>query len=210
MSNPSDVNHGEGSNLSVDTVRLQRCDISACEALCCHDGAYIEPKDERRIVAAMERWPDFFRDVPEDPIVEENWRGMGAGRKTATRPWRYRREIPAHFPATRCVFAEDNGFCSLESVARAHGLHPWTFKPVTCFMFPLTEDDPVKGPAAPGEDPFDLGSSYPGYATMVDCGQHRPDGRPWGEVLREELDSIATPVDVYFEAWRRGEDPQAD
>lgn len=200
---------GRKTKIAPNGVRLQRCDVIVCEALCCHDGAYVEPEDETRIAAAMERWPEFFRHVPAGPIVEENWRGLGGGRKTAVRPWRYRREIPAHFPSTRCVFAEDNGFCSLESVARAHGLHPWIFKPVTCFMFPLVEDDPSNGPAPPGEDPFDLGPSYPGFATIVDCGRHRPGGQPWRDLLREELDAVATPIDVYFEAWRRGENQLA-
>lgn len=184
-------------------MRLTRCDLAQCEALCCHDGAYVDPGDEVRIAAARECFPEFFRDVPEAAIVEENWRGLGAGRKTATRPWRYRRRIPAHFPATRCVFADDQGWCRLETAARAHGLHPWIFKPVTCFLFPLADHDPRAGPAAPGEDPFDLGPDYPGFATVVDCGRHRPEGRPWREVLRAELEMLRTPVDRYFADWRR-------
>lgn len=180
---------------------MTRCDLSACEAVCCHDGAYVEPEDEMRIAAARERYPEFFAEVPEEAIVEENWRGLGAGRKTATRPWRYRRAIPAHFPATRCVFADERGWCRLESAARAHGLHPWIFKPVTCFLFPLGEDDAETGPAAPGADPFDLGPEYPGFATIVDCGKHQPSGQPWSAVLREELAMLETPIDTYFAAW---------
>jgi hypothetical protein len=184
-------------------VRLGRCDLAACEALCCHDGAYVEPDDEERIGAARAAYPEFFHDMPAEAIVEENWRGLGAGRKTATRPWTYRRQIPAHFPATRCVFADGQGWCRLESAARAHGLHPWTFKPVTCFLFPLADGDPASGPATPGRDPFDLGPDYPGFATVVDCGRHQPAGRPWHEVLRDELAMLDTPVDAYFAAWQQ-------
>jgi len=183
-------------------VRLRRCDLAACEALCCHDGAYLEPEDEARIAAARLAYPEFFDNVPAEAIVEENWRGTGPGRKTATRPWRYRREVPAHFPATRCVFADERGWCRLESAARAHGLHPWIFKPVTCFLFPLADHDPGNGPAAPGCDAFDLGPDYPGFATIVDCGRHHPFGRPWKEVLRDELGMLTTPVDEYFAAWQ--------
>ena len=190
-------------------VRLERCDIAACEAMCCYDGAYLEPDDEVRIQTAMANYPEFFRQVPENPVVSENWRGFGAGRKTARRPWRYRRVIPAHFTSTRCVFAEDNGYCSLESAARAHGLHPWTFKPTACFLFPMPGNDSRKGPIPPGKDPHDLGPDYPGYATIVDCGKHRPEGRPWREVLREELEVIETPIDHYFAMWEASIDRQA-
>ncbi|MGH8019590.1 MAG: DUF3109 family protein [Opitutaceae bacterium] len=191
-----------GARSRPGPVRLERCDLRQCEAMCCYDGAYLEPDDEERIAAALKHYPEFFRHLPTEYIVEENWRGFGTGRKTAKRPWAYRRKIPAHFTATRCVFTDDNGCCTLESAARAHDLHPWTFKPTTCFLFPMPANDPDCEPVRPGEDPHDLGSEYPGYATIIDCGKHRPEGRPWREVLREEFEIIETPIDLYFNAWQ--------
>ncbi|BET66825.1 hypothetical protein ASA1KI_17430 [Opitutales bacterium ASA1] len=186
---------------AIPKVRLARCDLSACEAVCCHDGAYLEFGDEVRIQAAIAEYPEHFTHVPSDYVEIANWRGLGEGRKTRTRPWTYTRSIPMHFTATRCVFGEPNGWCSLESAARAHGLHPWTFKPENCFLFPLHGEDPEDGPARPGADPHDYGPDYPGYSTIVDCGRHRPDGLPWREVLREELEIVRTPIDVYFRDW---------
>jgi hypothetical protein len=190
-------------SLDPSAVRLRQCDIAQCEGLCCYDGAYLEPGDEERIAAARSAYPEFFRDVPAEAIVVGQWRDQPPGRKTATRPWTYRRPIPAHFTATRCVFAGTTGLCALETAARAHQLHPWTFKPTICYLFPLDLGGDEPGPIPPGADPYDLGPEYPGYTTVVDCGAHHPNGRPWPEVLERELATLVDPVSDYFERWRK-------
>lgn len=184
-----------------EPVRLKRCDLASCEAVCCYDGAYLDIDDEKRISTAMKHFPEFFVGVPKNPITEENWRGMGSGRKTKTRPWKYVRAIPAHFTETRCVFGDAEGYCTLETAARTNDLHPWTFKPQVCYMFPLHEYDLETGPIRPGEDPLNFGKDYPGYATYIDCGKYQPDGHPWQEVLIEEIETFKTPIDEYFEAY---------
>ena len=86
--------------------------------------------------------------VPEEFIVDGHWGGELLGRKTATRAHDYRSaDFPAHFTRTRCVFADAKGYCELEKLARTNGMHPWSFKPTTCWMFPLQDDD--GRPAAP-------------------------------------------------------------
>jgi len=77
--------------------------------------------------------------------------------------------------------------------ARSRGQHPWTFKPTTCWMFPLQDDDgdfvePVRNTA---DDPY-VTSDYPGYASCVPCGRHDPAGVPWRQSLAREIQ--------YFEA----------
>jgi hypothetical protein len=117
------------------------------------------------------------------------WGGQWFGRKTATRAHDYRSpDFPAHFTRTRCVFADAQGFCELEKLARENHMHPWSFKPTTCWMFPLQDEDGEPAPpvSGPHDDPY-LTPEYPGYAICVPCGAHAERGRPWPEALREEI-----------------------
>jgi hypothetical protein len=97
-------------------------------------------------------------------------------------------DFPAHFARTRCVFSDAAGYCELEKFARSRGQHPWTFKPATCWMFPLQDEngepaEPVRGPE---DDPY-ITADYAGYASCVSCGRHDPAGAPWQQVLAREI-----------------------
>lgn len=170
-------------------LKLKVCDVRACEAMCCHDGVYLDAGEEARLRALVERTPALRARLPSEYVVEGRWNGRRLGRKTATRPHEYRNpDFPAHFPRTRCVFADAQGWCELEKLARARGRHPWEYKPTTCWMFPLDDDAGVATPppADPGEDPYRV-RGYPGYVSVVPCGRHDPRGRPWRGALEQEL-----------------------
>jgi Protein of unknown function (DUF3109) len=170
-------------------LRLSPCDVRQCEARCCYDGAYIEPAEEAFLVELVDQLPDLKAHLPDHFIIDGYWDGEKMGRKTATRSHDYRSaDFPAHFAHTRCVFADAEGFCELEKLARSRGQHPWTFKPATCWLFPLHEEAgapmaPVSGPA---DDPY-RSDDYPGYSPFVPCGRHDDKGRPWREALSSEL-----------------------
>ncbi len=169
--------------------RLARCDLSACEALCCHDGAWLTPDDEHRIREAIRARPGDFTHLPKVKIQTVHT-PTGSGRKTATRAWIYKQR-PAHFTDTRCVFTLSDGRCSLQAAAEAAGLEPWTWKPLACWLHPLRLSAgegilTVLPPAPPGQDP-DATGGYPGYATFTPCGRHDPDGTSWPEALADEL-----------------------
>ena len=170
-------------------LKLKNCDIHACEALCCHDGVYLEPADEAALRAVVDSEPGLRAKLPPVYVVEGHWNGEHLGRKTATRPHAYRNPaFPAHFPRTRCVFADDVGFCELEKLARERGEHPWKYKPFTCWMFPLEEEDgqAVPPPARAADDPY-RAPGYPGYVSVVPCGRHDAAGKPWRQALEQEL-----------------------
>jgi hypothetical protein len=173
-------------------LRLSRCDIDQCEGRCCYDGVYLLPAEEQFLRELVERVPALRAAVPEQFIVDGYWGGSYFGRKTATRAHDYRsRDYPAHFSRTRCVFADARGLCELEKLARSNGMHPWSFKPTTCWMFPLQDEDGEPAPpvGGPEDDPFHS-DEYPGYAPCVPCGRNDPQGRPWREALREEIDYL--------------------
>jgi hypothetical protein len=177
---------------SSGDLLLSRCDVSKCEAMCCHDGVYLMEGEEQFLRELVDRVPPLKESLPEDFVVDGYWRGELFGRKTATRPHSYlNAEYPTHFPRTRCVFADSVGLCELEKLARRHDLHPWTFKPATCWLFPLNIEasDPAPPPKDPALDPYRF-DNYPGYVTCVPCGRHDPNGRTWRETLKEELEYL--------------------
>lgn len=173
-------------------MKLSRCDLSQCEARCCYDGVYLLPAEEEFLRELVARLPDLQAVLPAEFIVDGYWDGEYFGRKTATRPHEYASaDYPPHFARTRCVFADPQGLCELEKLARRNGIHPWSFKPTTCWMFPLQEEDgkpatPVRGPE---DDPY-RSDEYPGYAPCVPCGRHDPQGLPWREALRQEIEYL--------------------
>lgn len=165
--------------------------------MCCYDGVYLQDDEESCLVELVQRVPELAAKLPDEFIVDGYWEGEYYGRKTATRPHDYRSAaFPAHFARTRCVFADAEGFCELEKLGRAQGRHPWTFKPATCWQFPLHFDNeiPVAPPKSVRDDPYRT-KSYPGYSTFVSCGKHDPGGQPWRAALSGEL--------AYWERTRR-------
>ena len=175
-------------------LRLKSCNVRACEAMCCHDGVYLDSEEEAALHAVVQQEPALRALLPDTYIVEGHWNGEHLGRKTATRPHEYKNPgFPAHFPRTRCVFADSVGFCELEKLARGRGEHPWIYKPFTCWLFPLELDDddqPCPPPVRQQDDPYRT-AAYPGYATQVGCGRHDPEGLPWRLALEKELRYLA-------------------
>ena len=171
----------------MSELRLRRCDVARCEAACCYDGVYLRPGEEPALVATVRAHPEFFAFLPEAFVVDGVWNGR-PGRKTAVRPHAYRNpDYPAHFAQTRCVFAFDDGRCSLQVLAMTRGEHPWARKPRVCWLHPLFDGPAgvVPPPVDPADDP-DRRPGYPGFVAFTDCGRHRPDGQPWPAVLAEE------------------------
>lgn len=170
--------------------RLARCDLARCEAACCYDGVYLRPGEEAQLAATVRAHPAFFAFLPVPFVVDGVWQDRIRGRKTAVRPHAYGSPAyPAHFAATRCVFAFPDGRCSLQVLATRLGEHPWARKPRVCWLHPLREgpDGPVPPPVDPREDPDRREPDYAGFVTATACGRHRPDGEPWRQVLAAEL-----------------------
>lgn len=180
--------------MSGDELKLSVCDVRKCEARCCYDGVYLLPAEEQFLSELVARVPSLAAKVPADFIVDGWWNGEFMGRKTATRPANYRAaDFPAHFARTRCVFGDEDGFCELEKFARSRGQHPWTFKPTTCWMFPLQDEDGgITAPVRSAEDDPHVTPDYAGFASCVSCGRHDPAGAPWRQALAREI--------AYFQA----------
>ncbi|SMP01484.1 Tetratricopeptide repeat-containing protein [Laceyella tengchongensis] len=169
--------------------KIKRC-LMKCEALCCYDGVYLLDGEEEKLKETVKNYPAYFTHLPEEFVVDGNWRDLMVGRKTAVRPHQYQTDsYPIHFEPTRCVFTDENGLCSLQKVATDLDYHPWKFKPLACWAFPLRlVDGKITGPPEKDEqDPDYVDETYPGYMKFVPCGCHHDQGESWVELYKQEI-----------------------
>lgn len=174
---------------------VARCEVTRCRGMCCYDGVYVSGGSAAVIRSVAERHAGFFAglglELPERVIVEGQWRGK-VGLKTAVRPRDFPATVegyPAHFEDTACVFLTQEGRCALQLLSEHEGRHPWYYKPVKCWLHPITlEGD---GPSvlmlhSQETDPYRL-PGYDGFVSTIFCGRTCPGGAPASRVLAEEL-----------------------
>jgi hypothetical protein len=173
---------------TAEAITFACCDYRTCEARCCYDGVYLVGDEDEKIRTVVARHPEFFRHLPREFLVNGAWHGI-SGVKTAVRPHQYQSpDFPDHFNHTRCVFAYEDGACSLQDFSTRHGASPYEFKPISCIVHPLTTTAAgVVRPEYAGADSSYVDLEYPGFASFTPCGQPRSDGQPWEIVFATEL-----------------------
>lgn len=176
---------------------LPSCDLTHCRGMCCHDGVYVEDEAADVLEALAKQEAGFFAslglDLPARVIVEGSWRrGLVQGKKTAVVPHSFSHTVPgfpAHFPDTACVFHVADGRCGLQVLSEARGRHKWYYKPIGCWLHPLTTSYGGRrriGLYDERSDPFRF-ADYPGFVSATFCGRNASTGSPASQVLREEL-----------------------
>ena len=176
--------------------RVARCEISACRGMCCHDGVYLGRESAAAVERVAREHAEFFADLglrlPDRLIVEGDWPWKRGGLKTAVRPRPFSGMIggyPAHFPDTACVLLAQDGRCSLQLLSMRLDRHPWYFKPIKCWMHPITLEGEARATLLLHDeqsDPYRF-PGYDGFVSRIFCGRSRADGRPASSVLAEEL-----------------------
>lgn len=170
------------------TRALSRCEISDCRGICCYDGVYLDPAEEARLVALVDaRCADFAAlgaNLPDQVVETGTIRDHEVGRKTVSRPLNANAaptDFPADFERTECVFQLNNRHCALQALAIRDGLHPWTYKPLSCWLFPITihfGKIELRG---------ETDADYDHCVTNTRCGRTCTGGQPALGVLAEEL-----------------------
>lgn len=180
---------------------LRRCDLSACGGTCCYDGVYLSAEEAEVVRRLANEFGEEFEamglELPEKVVVYGKWPGIASGPKTAVRPAPERESLPdypVHFAKTSCVFLLPDARCGLQLLASEQGLHPWHWKPVTCWLHPLAIVEGADGKSVltlPDEsnDPQRLGD-YDGFACRTGCGKTECEGEPAVSVLAEELEVL--------------------
>lgn len=180
--------------------QISLCDLASCRATCCHDGVFLSEEEAEMMREMMAEHGDRFSgygvEVSSSAVVSDE-HGV---HRTATRPSEGEErasDFPAHFLKTRCVFLDDQHRCTWQRLAGDLGKPAWFFKPIGCWLHPLTlrpvnrvGGRPVLRLPGVEDDPL-AGEGYPGFASCTPCGRVCDAGRPASEVLRPELEALS-------------------
>ena len=177
------------------TRKLGRCELSHCRGMCCYDGVYVD-EDTGRVLEtlAVVRAADFRDmglDLPPQILEKDRWRpsGLVTDYRTALKPFPFAAAVdgyPAHFRQTACVFLIEDGRCGLQALAERDGRHPWFYKPIPCWLHPISVSETGVTVHDELTDPYRF-PWYDGYVTRTFCGRTCPEGAPAAEVLSDEL-----------------------
>ncbi|MEQ8819842.1 MAG: hypothetical protein RLY93_06325 [Sumerlaeia bacterium] len=186
---------------------LSVCTMEGCQGMCCYDGVCLDEDEERYIAAVVRAHPKHFEEVgvtPENAFEDALFLDVET-RKTATKPCTYKKRVgfPEHFEKASCVFRHKDGRCSLQGLAMEHGEHPWAYKPMSCWLHPISlERDGRTIIWLPRIETDHLREEgYPGYAPYTHCGRECAGGVPAYKALKDELKTLGAIVgrDVYGE-----------
>ncbi|MEN8907398.1 MAG: hypothetical protein ABF289_15685 [Clostridiales bacterium] len=175
-----------------DRPRLKGCNLDNCDGICCYEGVYMNNEDEEEFIKkVVDDNKDYFSFLPEVFIKDNNWNDKILGRKVVTRPYKTKmKDYPKHFGKTMCSFSSGNGICSLQKLATDSDMHPWKYKPKTCWMFPVMGfyfGIPMSPPKKEDKDPSYIDDSYPGYVKYLPCGKESDKGEPWYRVYKQGI-----------------------
>jgi hypothetical protein len=182
--------------------KLAACDLSVCRGTCCYDGVYVDRRAEEALQSLVDdRRSDFEQigvHLPDAVFVAGDWPvGMPSSRKTATRPFNFAgavKDFPAHFSDTSCVFRSDDGRCALQMLAIRDGVDPWLYKPVSCWLHPISISPEKITLHNPCTDPHRR-SGYHGFSSCTGCGVIREDGVPAYILLSHEIRRLGELLD---------------
>lgn len=175
---------------------VARCEISTCRGMCCYDGVYVSPESAAVLERVAREHAAVFAGLrlalPDRVIVEGDWPWKKGGLKTAVthRPFSKTVEgFPPHFTDTACVFLAGDGHCALQLLSVQVGRHPWHYKPVKCWLHPITVEGEARAVIllhSDRTDPYRV-PGYDGFVSRIFCGRTCPGGAPASVVLADEL-----------------------
>lgn len=172
---------------------LRVCQLENCRATCCHDGVHLSPHEAETISQLVSDNRDLLKDYDwqhEDFLTEK--KGEPHSITLPVSDTDLPENFPSHFPKTRCIFLDEKHRCVLQRLSMDHDQHPWFWKPVSCWLFPLILRAPQRGErpvltlATPDNDPT-AKPDYAGFSSCSPCGIAKDGAPPAWETLREEL-----------------------
>lgn len=177
------------------------CGPGECLATCCHGGSGFYMQEEPETIRGLlKKHGDFFEsqklDFPEGPFAEELDEETGTVElSTNVRAAAYPAGFfPPHFPATACVFRNQEGACTLQMLSIKQGKHGWWYKPLACWLYPIELEHggkPFIRVAHASTDEF-TDDDYPGFVDFTPCGKEcKSGGKPAYKVLDQEIAMLA-------------------
>ena len=155
---------------------LSVCDLVACRATCCHDGAILSDEEAEVLLAIDDR--DGIEILANG---QQKTRTVPAGNGELAD------DFPVHFLKTRCVYLDDQHHCYWQLRSLAEGKHPWFYKPTSCWMHPVLLTQRYRRSLltilAAEED-------VAGFASHTPCGKHAQCAKPARLSLGAELEML--------------------
>ncbi|MFA4923589.1 MAG: DUF3109 family protein [Ignavibacteriaceae bacterium] len=103
-----------------------------CNGECCYYGVYADKTESEKILSLKDKLiplmdetqsknvSEWFEEPQEDDDFES---GIAVGTEVIN---------------GKCAFLDKNGLCVIQSLAINEGKHPWDYKPLYCYLFPIT------------------------------------------------------------------------
>ncbi len=110
---------------------VKACDVCICSGECCYYGVYTDLKEHEKIMAHKDRiiksmddsqtkdTTKWFEPEQEDEDFDS---GIAVGTELHN---------------GKCVFLDQQGYCTLQKIAMEDGDFKWKYKPLYCILFPL-------------------------------------------------------------------------
>jgi hypothetical protein len=172
--------------------KINRCSLANCKGTCCYGGVRVDD-DTARVLQqlSVDRAPDFREmglNLPSSVVARTKWQGV-SGNITALKPFPFRSAVdnyPIDFDETACTFLMHDGRCGLQLLAELDGKHPWYFKPLSCWLFPIKLWKSEIRLFNKETDPFRF-LGYNGFVSQTFCGRTSECGQPAVQALEPEL-----------------------
>ena len=103
-----------------------------CNGECCYYGVYTDKIEHEKILSLTDKLIPLMDETQskvvsewfEEPEPDDDFdSGIAVGTQVIN---------------GKCTFLDKNGLCVIQSLAINEGKHPWDYKPVYCYLFPIT------------------------------------------------------------------------
>ncbi|MDP3149870.1 MAG: DUF3109 family protein [Ignavibacteria bacterium] len=103
-----------------------------CNGECCYYGVYTDKVEHEKILSLKDKLIPLMDETQsknvddwfEEPEPDDDFdSGIAVGTEVIN---------------GKCTFLDKNGLCVIQALAINEGKHPWDYKPVYCYLFPIT------------------------------------------------------------------------
>jgi len=120
------------NGLKIDPLLFTFKFSCRCQGECCYYGVYTDKAEHETILEIKDKLislmdetqstnvEEWFEDPQEDDDFDS---GIAVGTEIVN---------------GKCAFLNKEGLCVIQSLAINEGKHPWQYKPLYCYLFPIT------------------------------------------------------------------------
>ncbi|HRE40934.1 MAG TPA: DUF3109 family protein [Ignavibacteria bacterium] len=176
------------------------CDMNICFGQCCCSGVYMD-KEFKNVI--LQHTDDIISNMSNDQIKNpEEWFDDEIEEDS---------DFPSGFAigsavytdskgTEKCVFNDENNYCTLQVTAVKKNMHKWDIKPTHCIMYPVTVVDNT----LQYDDVHSLDMDY--------CGKHKTENftQTVFDATKEEIKYVLGEefFDILFDYYKKNYSPK--